>query len=89
MFRQKLFSVLLLLVACPSALLAQQSGIVGTVTDSSGAVLAGVSVTAKNVNTGETRQATSNDVGAVCDAEPASRNLQGKRGEARFSAQGC
>ena len=63
MFRQKLFSVLFLLVACPSALLAQQSGIVGTVTDSSGAVLAGVSVNAKNVNTGETRQATSNDVG--------------------------
>ena len=63
MFRQKLCLVLLLVVASPLALLAQQSGIVGTVTDSSGAVLTGVSVAARNVNTGETRQATSNDVG--------------------------
>ena len=63
MFRQRLFSVLLLVVAFPLALVAQQSGIVGTVTDSSGAVLAGVAVTAKNVNTGEARETTSNDVG--------------------------
>ena len=63
MLRQKLCLVLLLMVASPLALLAQQSGIVGTVTDSSGAVLTGVSVAAKNINTGETRQATSNDVG--------------------------
>ena len=63
MFRQKLCLVLVLVIASPLALLAQQSGIVGTVTDSSGAVLTGVSVAAKNVNTGETRQATSNDVG--------------------------
>ncbi len=63
MFRQKLFSVLLLVVAFPLALVAQQSGIVGTVTDSSGAVLAGVAVTARNVDTGEARETTSNDVG--------------------------
>ena len=41
MFRQKLCLVLLLVVASPLALLAQQSGIVGTVTDSSGACLPG------------------------------------------------
>ena len=63
MLRQKLCLVLLLVIASPLVLLAQQSGIVGTVTDSSGAVLTGVSVAARNVNTGETRQATSNDVG--------------------------
>jgi len=63
MFHQKLFAVLLLVVALPLALVAQQSGIVGTVTDSSGAVLAGVAVTARNVNTGEARETTSNDVG--------------------------
>ena len=63
MFRQKLFSVFLLVVAFPLTLVAQQSGIVGTVTDSSGAVLAGVAVTARNVNTGEARETTSNDVG--------------------------
>src|SRR5216683_4337076 len=63
MFQQKLFSVLLLVVAFPLALLAEQSGIVGTVTDSSGAVLGGVAVTARNVNTGEARQTTSSDVG--------------------------
>ena len=34
--------------------LAQRSAIVGTVTDSSGAALAGAAITAKNVNTGET-----------------------------------
>ncbi len=63
MFSRRLCLVLLLVVLSPLAVLAQQSGIVGTVTDSSGAVLTGVSVAAKNVNTGETRQATSNDVG--------------------------
>ena len=35
----------------------------GTVTDPSGAVLTGVNVVAKNVNTGETRQVTTNDFG--------------------------
>ncbi|MGH9545208.1 MAG: carboxypeptidase regulatory-like domain-containing protein [Terriglobales bacterium] len=63
MFLQKLYLVLLLVLVSPLALLAQQSGIVGTVTDSSGAMLPGASVVAKNINTGETRQATSNAVG--------------------------
>lgn len=63
MLRQKLCVVLLLAVGCPLAVQAQQSGIVGTVRDSSGAVLTGVAVTSKNVNTGETRQAISNAIG--------------------------
>ena len=63
MFRQRLCLLLLLVIATPLTLLAQQSGIVGTVTDSSGAMITGVSVVARNVNTGETRQATSNEVG--------------------------
>src|SRR5437016_4842761 len=56
-------SVLLLLLTLSVLTLAQQSGIVGTVTDPTGAVVVGVNVTAKNVNTGETRQATTNEVG--------------------------
>jgi Carboxypeptidase regulatory-like domain len=43
--------------------LAQQSAIIGTVTDSSGAVLVGASITVKDVNTGETWKATSKDGG--------------------------
>lgn len=61
--RQRLCLLLLLVFACPLAVLAQQSGIVGTITDSSGAVLTGVAITVKNVNTGETRQATSDSIG--------------------------
>ncbi len=61
-FRRILFLICLVLVAATAAL-AQESGIVGTVTDSSGAVLVGVTVTAKNVNTGETRKVSTNSVG--------------------------
>ncbi len=56
-------TLMLFLTVCPLALWALQSGIVGTVTDSSGAVLAGATITARNVNTGETRQATSSESG--------------------------
>src|SRR5690349_17934864 len=63
MLRHKLRLALWLVICCPLAVLAQQSAIVGTITDSSGAVLAVVAVTARNVNTGEARQTTSNDVG--------------------------
>ncbi|HSS96271.1 MAG TPA: TonB-dependent receptor, partial [Terriglobales bacterium] len=63
MRRAKLYLVLLLVIVCPFALWAQQSGIVGTVADSSGAVLPGVTITVKNINTGETRTATSSEVG--------------------------
>jgi hypothetical protein len=41
----------------------QESAIVGTVTDASGAAVVGASITAKNVNTGETWRANSNDTG--------------------------
>src|ERR1039458_4210427 len=59
----RLFSLLL---ALPLAAVAQitSATIVGTVTDSSGAVLAGVHVTARNADTGLTRTVTSGDDGA-------------------------
>jgi hypothetical protein len=55
-----------LLLALPLAALAQitTATIVGTVTDSSGAVLAGVHVTARNADTGLTRTVASGDDGA-------------------------
>src|SRR5690349_21475877 len=46
-----------------SAVWAQQSSIVGTVTDSTGAVISGVTVTSRNLGTGEIRESTTNDVG--------------------------
>src|SRR5579885_640140 len=55
--------LLVFLLAAASAMFGQESGIVGTVTDSSGAVLVGANVSARNVNTGEVRQAISNDAG--------------------------
>src|ERR1700710_1993881 len=61
--RLQLSCLLLMVLLAPIAALAEESGIVGTVTDPSGAVLVGVTVTAKNVNTGETKQVTSSDVG--------------------------
>src|SRR6185312_3755792 len=45
------------------ASMAQQSRIVGSVTDQSGAVVPDVNVTVKNIATGEMRQATSSSVG--------------------------
>jgi hypothetical protein len=55
-----------LLLALPSAAVAQitSATIVGTVTDSTGAVLAGVAVTARNVDTSLTRTVPSGDDGA-------------------------
>src|SRR3954470_12366805 len=60
---------------------AQESGIVGTVTDSSGAVLVGASVTARNVNTGEERQATTSSVGqfAVPNLQPGTYQVTGTK----------
>ena len=55
--------LILLLAICPFAVRAQQSALVGTVTDSTGAAAVGATITAKNVNTGEVRDASSNDVG--------------------------
>ena len=47
----------------PLALLAQNSGIVGTVADQTGAVVPAVVVTATNLGTGETRRAVSDSAG--------------------------
>ena len=60
---------------------AQESGIVGTVTDSSGAVLVGATITAKNVNTGEERQATTSAIGqfAVPNLQPGTYQVTGTK----------
>ena len=47
-------------------------------------MLTGVSVAAKNVNTGETRQATSNDVGQFAMPNLQVGGLRSKRGKAGF-----
>lgn len=56
-----LSGVLFLLI--PSTVSAQRTGIVGTVSDASGAVLTDAKVTVKNVNTGDERQVKSNEAG--------------------------
>ncbi len=62
--RSFLLSSLVLLCVLAAAAVAQTTAtIVGTVTDTSGGVLAAVNVTASNVNTGLARQAQSNDHG--------------------------
>ncbi len=67
--RGRSFSCASHLVLCALSLLlclpcvAQQSGLVGTVRDSSGAVVPGARVSSKNMSTGESRSAVSNDVG--------------------------
>ena len=63
MRRHSLFSLLLLVFGGPLLASAQQSGIVGTVADPSGAVPPAVTVAARNVNTGESRTATTGAVG--------------------------
>jgi len=62
----KQVAVLALLLALPLAAVAQitTATIVGTITDSSGAVLAGAQVTARNLDTGLTRTVPSSEVGA-------------------------
>ena len=59
------FAVIAVLLAIPSAAVAQitTATIVGTVTDSGGAVVAGAQVSARNVDTGLTRTAPSSDAG--------------------------
>ncbi len=59
-----ILSVCLLLLAIPmQAQVETSSSIGGTVTDSSGAVVAGAAVTVKNQDTGETRKAVTNGTG--------------------------
>jgi Carboxypeptidase regulatory-like domain/TonB-dependent Receptor Plug Domain len=68
---RSLFLVVLLALAIPSAMLAQQySGTVtGTVTDPTGASVAGAAVTATNVGTNATYQATTSDAGVYTFAQ--------------------
>ena len=65
-FRKIHFGVLAVLLAMPLAVAAQvtTATIVGTVSDPSTATVPGAQVTARNVDTGLTRTATSGDGGA-------------------------
>src|ERR1700681_2658018 len=59
------FAVIALLLAIPVVAAAQvtTATIVGTISDPSGAIVAGAEVTARNVDTGLTRTVTSSDAG--------------------------
>ncbi|MBI2821475.1 MAG: TonB-dependent receptor [Acidobacteria bacterium] len=65
MRRERIFVCVALLYALSSGLMAQTitAGIEGTVTDQSGAILPGVTVTARNLETGLTRAVVSDDRG--------------------------
>lgn len=64
MFRALFTAILALALSTPAfAQLASQTGLVGTVTDSGGGVLPGVSVTAVNVGTQATLSGVTNDAG--------------------------
>ena len=62
--RRRLWVLLLLFgLLGPLPAAAQESGVVGTVRDTSGAVVAGTDITLTNTQTGESRRATTNDDG--------------------------
>jgi hypothetical protein len=62
--RRLLTACLLLLgLLVPASAFAQDSGVVGTVRDSTGAVIEAADITLTNTQTGETRRSTSNDAG--------------------------
>jgi len=63
MFSGKTLVPLLLLLGMPYLALAQEAGIVGTITDQSGAVVSEATVTAKNLATGGSHQTSTNNVG--------------------------
>jgi hypothetical protein len=63
MFSGKILVPLFLLLGIPFAAVAQQAGIVGTITDQSGAVVSQSTVTARNLATGASQQASTNDLG--------------------------
>jgi hypothetical protein len=63
MFSGKILIPLFLLFGFSSIAVAQQAGIVGTITDQTGAVVSQGTVTAKEVATGASHQATTNDLG--------------------------
>jgi hypothetical protein len=56
MKKREVMAALWLMLAMASACFAQQAGIVGTVTDQTGAVVPGATVTARNLGTDQTRQ---------------------------------
>ncbi len=83
-YSSKFFCILFVLVIFPLAVWAQQStGLVGTITDSTGAAVGGTTVTAKNVSNGEIRQAISNEGG-----EYTVPNLRAGTYEVRAEKQG-
>lgn len=57
------FVGLLIILSLPSCLRAQTAAIGGTVTDSSGAAVPNVKITAQNVNTGQTQTAQTDESG--------------------------
>src|SRR5260221_10041257 len=59
-----LLAALAAVMARPAAAQVTSATLVGTVTDQSGAGLPGVTVTARNADTGLTRSVTSNETGA-------------------------
>ena len=61
--RQILAGILVACLFCLPAFAALTGDISGTVTDASGAVIVGATVTAKNLSTGSSRQATTGDIG--------------------------
>ena len=63
MFSGKILVPLFLLLGTPFVALAQQAGIVGTITDQSGAVVSQATVTTKNLATGASHQTSTDNVG--------------------------
>jgi outer membrane receptor protein involved in Fe transport len=63
MFSGKILVPLFILLGTPFLALAQEAGIVGTVTDQSGAVVSQAAVTAKNLATGASHETSTNNVG--------------------------
>jgi hypothetical protein len=58
-----------LLIGLPTALFGQQATVVGTITDSSGATIPNVTITATNIETGLSRSVPSNDSGQYAFAD--------------------
>ena len=56
-------AVVLALCACAPVLLAQEATIVGTITDSTGAVVPNVGITVTNTDTNQSRRVSTNDAG--------------------------
>jgi hypothetical protein len=66
--KKAILAAVLVLALAPTLCLAQEASIVGTVSDSSGAVIPGASVTIRNEAKGVIRNLTANDAGAYVAA---------------------